>query len=289
MEDIKLKQAIVGDRHFGFLGAGKMSQAIIKGLLTSGLLKGSQVTMTDIVTPAQPQFYKHIENLHKEFGVEYLLENPPMAKKSDVIFVCVKPNLVDTVLRECKDVIKDKLVISIAAGVTIGDLEAALPSGTHVIRVMPNTPCLVQQGAGIFSRGTNATEADVTLLRAVTSVIFPVMEEISEAQFNAATALSGSGPAYILMVIEGMADGGVRLGLTRDMAQRLAIQTVLGTAVLARQCAVHPAQLREEVCSPGGSTIAGTHVLEKAAVRAAFSDCIEAAKIRNDQLAPPKK
>ncbi|VDM04607.1 unnamed protein product [Schistocephalus solidus] len=154
---------------------------------------------------------------------------------------------------------------------------------------MPNTPCLVQQGCGAFSRGNTATDEDVQLLKATFSVIFPVIEEIPESLMNSVTALSGSGPAYILMVMEALADGGVRLGLTRALAQKLAIQTVLGTAAMARDLDVHPAKLRDDVCSPGGSTIAGTHVLEKAGIRATFSECVEAAKKRNDELGQIQK
>uniref|UniRef100_A0A5K3ER82 Pyrroline-5-carboxylate reductase 3 n=1 Tax=Mesocestoides corti TaxID=53468 RepID=A0A5K3ER82_MESCO len=286
--DIDENRTVDGVRHLGFLGSGKMSQAIVKGLLTSGLIKGTQVTMTDKVIPGQV-FYDSIEEIKQTFGVEYLTENPPMAAKSDVIFVCVKPNLVQSVLRECFHDIGNKLVISIAAGVTIEDLEEVLPQGTRVIRVMPNMPCLVQEGAGILTRGHCATDADVQVTKSLLSVIIPVLEEIPQYQFNAATALSGCGPAYICMVIESLADGAVRLGLTRDMAHRLAVQTVLGTAKLVRDSGVHPAKLRDEVCSPGGSTIAGTFALEKNGIRAAFSACVEAAKVRNDELAPSKQ
>ncbi|KAL5108457.1 Pyrroline-5-carboxylate reductase 3 [Taenia crassiceps] len=278
----------VADCHIGFLGSGLMAQGIMRGLIQSGLIKGSQVTMTDKVKPGQPNF-KPIEAIVNKFGIEYLTENVPMAAKSDVIFLCVKPNIVETVLKECAGVIADKLVVSIAAGITIETLEQTLPVGTHVIRVMPNMPCVVQQGAGIFARGHCASDADVQIMKTLLSVIIPVLEEIPQYQFNAATALSGCGPAYICLVIESLTDGAVRLGLTRDMAHRLAVQTVLGTAVLARESGIHPAQLRDQICSPGGSTIAGTFALEKAGVRAAFSACVEAAKIRNDELGAPRK
>ncbi|VDK79843.1 unnamed protein product [Dibothriocephalus latus] len=289
--DMTAKKAIVGDRRFGFLGSGQMSQAIARGLLSGGLLQGTHVTMSDIfgTGPEDARFYAPIKKMKEAYGIEYVQDNIPMVKKSDVIFLCVKPNLAQTVLRACGDTLANKLVISIAAGVTVGDLEAAVPSATRVIRVMPNTPCLVQQGAAAFSRGSKATEDDVKVLKAVFSVIFPVCEEVPESLQNTVAALSGSGPAYILMVIEAMADGGVRLGLTRALAQKLAIQTVLGTAVMARESEFHPAKLRDDVCSPGGSTIAGTHVLESAAVRASFSACIEAAKKRNDELGQVSK
>ncbi|KAL7060612.1 hypothetical protein AAHC03_09952 [Spirometra sp. Aus1] len=284
--DLTAKQAIVGDRRFGFLGSGQMAQAIAKGLLSSGLLKGSHVCMSDRfgTGPEDAKFYAPIKKMIESFGIEYVQENSLMVKKSDVIFVCVKPNLVQHVLRECAGVLANKLVVSIAAGVTVADLESAVPAATRVIRVMPNTPCLAQQGCGAFSRGTKATDDDIKLFKAAFTVISPVTEEVPEPLMNAVTALSGSGPAYILMVMEALADGGVRLGLTRALAQKLAIQTVLGTAVMARDSELHPAKLRDDVCSPGGSTIAGTHVLEKAGIRASFSECVEAAKKRNDEL-----
>nr|VZI42883.1 unnamed protein product [Spirometra erinaceieuropaei] len=272
--DLTAKQAIVGDRRFGFLGSGQMAQAIAKGLLSSGLLKGSHVCMSDRfgTGPEDAKFYAPIKKMIESFGIEYVQENSLMVKKSD------------HVLRECAGVLANKLVVSIAAGVTVADLESAVPAATRVIRVMPNTPCLAQQGCGAFSRGTKATDDDIKLFKAAFTVISPVTEEVPEPLMNAVTALSGSGPAYILMVMEALADGGVRLGLTRALAQKLAIQTVLGTAVMARDSELHPAKLRDDVCSPGGSTIAGTHVLEKAGIRASFSECVEAAKKRNDEL-----
>ncbi|VDO12869.1 unnamed protein product [Rodentolepis nana] len=281
-------QMIIGDRHIGFLGSGMMAQGICKGLLRTGLVNGTQVTLSDKVVQGQPM-YANIEEIIKQYGVEYTTDNVLMATKSDIIFVCVKPNLVPLVLRECASVIGNKLVISIAAGVTIDSIEGCLTPGARVIRVMPNMPCLVQQGAAIFTRGHNATDADVKVAKLLLTVIMPVAEEIPEYQMNIGTALSGCGPAYVCMMIEGLADGAVRMGMSRDMAHRLAVQTVLGTAMLIRDNNVHPAVLRDQICSPGGSTIAGTFALEKAGVRAAFNECIEAAKIRNDELGAPKK
>nr|CDS28903.1 Mariner Mos1 transposase [Hymenolepis microstoma] len=281
-------QTIIGDRRIGFLGSGLMAQGICKGLLESGLINGTQVTLSDKVVQGQP-LYANIEEIIKKYGAAYTTDNVLMATKSDIIFVCVKPNLVPLVLRECATVIGKKLVISIAAGVTIDSVEECLTPGARVIRVMPNMPCLVQQGAAIFSRGHDATDADVEVTKILLTAIMPVTEEIPEYQMNACTALSGCGPAYVCMVIESLADGAVRMGITRDMAHRLAVQTVLGTAMLVRDKNVHPAVLRDQICSPGGSTIAGTFALEKAGVRAAFNECIEVAKIRNDELGAPKK
>ncbi|VDL41767.1 unnamed protein product [Hymenolepis diminuta] len=266
---------IFDNRYIGFLGSGMMAQGICKGLLRSGNFHflASRLFLSSI----------------KKYEVAYVNDNVVMATKSDIIFVCVKPNLVPIVLRECSAVLGDKLVISIAAGVTIDNLEGSLPVGARVIRVMPNMPCLVQQGAAIFARGHNATDNDVEVARTLLTKIMPVVEEIPEYQMNTGTALSGCGPAYVCMVIESLADGAVRMGMTRDMAHRLAVQTVLGTAMLIRDNNLHPAVLRDQICSPGGSTIAGTFALEKAGVRAAFNECVEAAKIRNDELSALKK
>ncbi|KAM7535802.1 hypothetical protein Aperf_G00000098143 [Anoplocephala perfoliata] len=279
---------IVDGPYIGFLGSGLMAQGIVKGLLGSGLIKGSQVTLSDKLVPGQPM-YKNVEEIINTYGVKYVTDNVTMATRSNIIFVCVKPNLVPIVLRECSSVIENKLVVSIAAGVTVENLEESLPSGSRVIRVMPNMACLVRQAAGIFTRGHHATDADVEVTKTLLSVIIPVLEEIPQYQFNTATALSGCGPAYVCMVIESLTDGAVRLGMTREMAHRLAVQTVLGTAMLIRDNDLHPAVLRDQICSPGGSTIAGTYALEKAGIRAAFSGCVEAAKIRNDELGAPKK
>lgn len=279
----------LSELRLGFVGTGQISQAIVNGLLSTGLVKGSNVTLGDVVGPEAATFYAPIKKICDTYGAAYHTVNGKVIEKSDVLFVCVKPNVILKVLQENAELCKGKLVISVAAGVPIEAITSALAGNGRVIRVMPNTPCLVKEGAGVFSRGPDVSEADVSILIALLSSIFPALEEIPEYSFNAASALSGSGPAYVYMVIESLADGGVRMGLPRTLANKLAVQTVYGAAAMVKQIDQHPAQLKDNVCSPGGSTIAGVYALERGGVRAAFIDAIEAAKKRNDELAPPKK
>lgn len=198
----------------------------------------------------------------KKLGALSITENIPVVNKSDVVFVSVKPTIVSTVLHDVKPVSSGKLFISIAMGITLREIEKMLPEDARVIRCMPNTPALVRKACSVYVRGTHATDGDANITQTLFESI-GTCEEVTENLMDPITALSGSGPAYVYMMIESLADGGVKMGLPRDLAYRLAAQTVLGSGQLVRSTGIHPAQLKDDVTSPAGSTAAGLHYLER--------------------------
>lgn len=266
------------EQKIGFLGAGKMASAIIKGLLKYG------VTPENIA--AGERWPPAADAARKEFGIHVTEDNAEVVKRSDILIIAVKPKDIEEALSTAGDT-KDKLFISIAAGITIESLEKMVGSNARVIRVMPNICATVLQSATGVSRGTNATDADTAIAMEIFSAIGVAMET-PENLLNAVTGLSGSGPAYIFQIIEAMADGGVLAGLDRKTAQILAAQTVLGAAAMVIETGQHPGELKDMVCSPGGTTIEGVAVLEQNAVRAAFMDAVIASAEKSEQLGKKK-
>jgi len=202
--------------------------------------------------------------------------------------LAVKPALVPRVLADLRASLGDGLAkplwISIAAGVSIARIESELPGGARVVRAMPNTPALVRAAATAYAANAAATAADRALTQALFECVGLAWEAPDESLLDAVTGLSGSGPAYVFVFLEALADAGVRVGLPREAAQRLATQTVLGAAQLARDTGIHPAQLKDRVTSPGGTTIAGLARLEAAGFRAALQGAVEAATRRSREL-----
>jgi pyrroline-5-carboxylate reductase len=266
------------EQKIGFLGAGKMASAIIKGLLKYGI-SPENIAAGERWAPAA-------DAARKEFGIYVTENNADVVKRSDILIIAVKPKDIEEALSTAGDT-KDKLFISIAAGVTINSLEKLIGGGARVIRVMPNICATVLQSATGVSRGTNAADDDAAIALEIFSAI-GVALEINEHLLNAVTGLSGSGPAFIFQLIEAMADGGVYAGLDRATAQMLAAQTVLGAAVMVLESGTHPGALKDMVCSPGGTTIEGVAVLEEKAVRAAFMDAVIAAADKSEQLGKKK-
>lgn len=220
-------------------------------------------------------------------GAKSFIENIPVVQGTDVIFLSVKPNVVNTVLQDVHSVSANKLFISIAMGVPISALQKKLSPTARVIRVMPNTPIMVQNGCSVFSRSENATDEDASLVETLFNSI-GTCEEVPETYFDAVTALSGSGPAYVYVMIEALADGGVKMGLPRDLAYRLAAQTVMGAGKMVKETKAHPAQLKDDVSSPAGSTIHALHYLEKNRFRESLIGAIEKATERCRQVAEQK-
>lgn len=255
----------------GFLGGGKMAQALAKGFINAGLSKGEK-----IIASCLPSDSGSIEAF-QELGSSTVFSNSSVADHGDVLILSVKPQVVHKVLPEIKS--KNKLLLSIAMGISLNTLEKGLPEGTPVIRVMPNTPALVGCGATVYSRGRNASEKDAQLTEKLFSAV-GFCEEVSENMIDPVTALAGSGPAYIYMVIEALADGAVKMGMMRPLAYKLAAQTVLGAGVMVRETNTHPGQLKDDVTSPAGSTITAVHYLEKHGLRSALIGAIEAATLR---------
>lgn len=260
----------------GFIGCGKMGSALIQGLLAAKISEPSEVVVHDrMVEPA--------EMLGTESGIRVAKSNREVAAASDIVVLCVKPEDALAALAEAGRELQGKLLVSIAAGITISSLQDAAGAKCRVVRVMPNTAALVQKGASAYATGEAVTERDVAVVEQIfTSVgrAFPV----KEALLDAVTGLSGSGPAYVYLFIEALADGGVQMGLPRDLATKLAVQTVAGAAEMVAETMMHPALLREMVTSPGGTTIAGLAELERGAVRVAVMDAVRAATLRAREL-----
>jgi len=257
----------------GFLGAGNMAGALIKGLLHAHVVQPTDIVASDV----KPE---RLKQLHATFGIRVTQDNHALTREADVLVLAVKPQVIDKVLGEVgRDVRTETLVVSVAAGVPICALEARLPAGAHVVRTMPNTPATALAGATAIAAGTHASEDDLATARALFEAVGRVVT-LDETRLDAVTGLSGSGPAYIMMIIEALADGGVKVGLHRDTALLLAAQTVYGSAKLLLETGEHPGRLKDMVTSPGGTAIAGLHTLESGALRKTLIDAVESATLR---------
>ena len=261
----------------GFVGGGQMAEALIKGLLSREFLKPSRITASDLSEVRR-------NHLKKAFGINTTSENKEAVKGSEIIILAVKPQVMSIVLEDIGPVVSSNhLVVSIAAGITIHSLEKRFPEGARVVRVMPNTPALVQAGAAALCKGTAASSDDLDKVRQILEAVGKAVV-VPEALMDAVTGLSGSGPAYVFTFIEGLIDAGVREGLPRTVAQELVVQTVLGAALMCQNTGKHPAELTTMVTSPGGTTVAGLHVLERAALRGILLDAVRAATERSREL-----
>ncbi len=264
-------------KNIGFIGAGAMAEAIIKGLLGRKFLSASNIWASD-VNGERGRYLKDT------YGINYVGDNRELVANSDVIIYAVKPFVLGSVLTETASVVPlGQIHVSVAAGVTLDFLEAALPPGTPVVRVMPNTPSLIGEGASAYTPGGSVNREQEELVRHILECT-GLTVRVPENLMNAVTGLSGSGPAYVFLVIEGLIDGAVRAGLPRDVAASLAVQTLIGAAKLVRETGEHPARLKDMVTTPGGTTVTGLHVLEKAGVRGALMDAVMAAAERAGEL-----
>lgn len=262
--------------NLGVIGCGKMGTALVQGAIAAGVVKSGEVLGTDVIPAARANFTE-VTGAWTTAEVSEVLEG------SDVLLLCTKPQDVFSALAGLSAETGGKLVISIAAGVTISDLEKNLPEAMRVIRTMPNTPALVGKGAAAYSLGSRCAAGDEDIVRSLLCSV-GLAVSLPEKLMDAVTGLSGSGPAYVYLMIEAMADGGVRMGLPRADALKLAAQTVSGAAEMVLQTGSHPALLKDMVTSPGGTTIAGLAVLEEKNVRSAFIGAIAAATERAAQL-----
>jgi pyrroline-5-carboxylate reductase len=261
----------------GFLGAGKMATALARGFIRAGLVTAGQVTASDPSEAARASFAK-------EVGARTTASNPTVAKFADVLVLAVKPDQVTGVLADIRDCFTaEHCLISIAAGVPLAKLEAGLGAGARVVRVMPNTPALVGASATGFALGKAALPKDAALAQKLFSAV-GVAFQVKESLLDAVTGLSGSGPAYAYLFIEGLSDGGVAAGLPREIATRLAAQTVLGSARMVLETGLHPGVLKDMVTSPGGTTIEGLHELEKGKMRGTLISAVRAAADKSKKL-----
>jgi pyrroline-5-carboxylate reductase len=261
----------------GFLGAGNMAGALIRGLIQARVVEAKSILASDVRAD-------HLAHLEKAHGIRVTTDNHALVRESAVLVLAVKPQVIDKVLTSVGgDVGPDTLVISIAAGVPIAALEARLPPGTRVVRSMPNVAALALAAATAISGGSHATPADLAAATRLFEAVGRVVQ-LDEMLMDAVTGLSGSGPAYVMLIIEALADGGVKVGLHRDTALLLAAQTVFGATKLLLDSGDHPGRLKDMVTSPGGTAIAGLHTLESGGLRKTLMDAVETATLRAAQL-----
>jgi pyrroline-5-carboxylate reductase len=258
------------------LGAGVMGETLLSGLLRAGR-RPEELLITE-------RREDRANELRERYGVD-VVTNIDAASKADTLVLVVKPQDMPELLAEISPAVRtSQTIVSLAAGITTGFIESRLPAGVAVIRVMPNTPALVDEGMAAISRGAHCGESHLAIAEGLLSATGKVVR-VPEKQQDAVTAISGSGPAYIFFVVESMIEAGVHMGLPRSTATELVVQTVVGSAKLLRETGEHPTVLRERVTSPGGTTAAAVRELEDHKVRAAFLSAIEAARNRSRALA----
>jgi pyrroline-5-carboxylate reductase len=266
----------VRDKRVGFVGGGNMGEALVRGLTKTGFMPAGHLLMADV----RPD---RLEEMKRLYGVVVVPDNAALVRRSDVVILAVKPQILGGVLDEIAPATPGKLLISVAAGVSTSEIRRHLPPGTRMIRVMPNTPALVLEGATAIARAAGLEAGDLDAAREIFEAVGCVVI-LDEEMMDAVTGLSGSGPAYIALVVEALADGGVRVGLDRKTAMTLAMQTVLGSARLLIETGMHPGQLKDMVSSPGGTTISGIHSLEIGGLRRTLIDAVERATQRSREL-----
>lgn len=265
------------EKKIAFIGAGNMAGAIIKGLLRADACRPDDITAVDI----REARLEALATLHR---IATATEVGPAVAAADVVVLAVKPQVFDRVLPQVGAALRPQtLVLSVAAGVSLDAIEGRLRAGTRVVRSMPNTPALVDAGATAIAAGQHATPDDVRLAQRLFDQV-GVTVVVEEALLDAVTGLSGSGPAYIFLVIEALSDAGVKMGLHRETAQLLSTMTVLGSAKLAMETKEHPGRLKDMVTSPGGTAIAGLHTLEAGGLRTTLINAVESATARSGEL-----
>lgn len=263
-------------QRISFVGGGRMAEALISGVLSSRGYKADQIHVADPDTV-------RLDHLKSQYGIQIGLTNHEAVVSGDVVVLAVKPQVMAEVLKEIGDVLTKRLVISVVAGVRLGRMIKACGPQARIIRAMPNTPAMVGEGMTALATGPGVEENEVACARQIFESIGRVVP-VDERLMDAVTGLSGSGPAYVFLMIEAMADGGVKMGLPRETAGLLAAQTVLGAARMVLETGQHPARLKDEVASPGGTTIAGLHRLEQGGLRGLLIDAVEAAAKRSQEL-----
>lgn len=259
-----------------FIGSGQMAEAMIGGILSGQVCSAESMWATDPVAERR-------DRLKSQFGIRVSSANSEAVAWADAVVLAVKPQTLPAVLSELGPSLAHVLVISIVAGVRIRTIAEQMAGAMRVVRAMPNIPALVREGMTALALGSAVSEDDSRLARSVFEVVGRVVL-VEERLMDAVTGLSGSGPAYIFQAIEALADGGVMMGLPRQTAELLAAQTVFGAARLVLESGVHPAQLKDRVASPGGTTIAGLHQLEQGGFRATLMAAVKAATIRSKEL-----
>ena len=269
--------SILASHSIGFIGAGNMAEAMIRGLVRGGHVPAAKIA-------ASGPRRERLDELAREYGIEVTTDNRDIVRRCGLVVLAVKPQIVDKVLREVGDQLREgTLLVSICAGIDTGTIEEGIAAGVRVVRAMPNTPALVGAGATAIAPGKLASETDLATARALFDAV-GITVVLDESLLDAVTGLSGSGPAYIFLILEALADAGVKVGLSRRNAQRLAAQTVMGSAKLLLETDEHPGKLKDMVTSPGGTAIAGLHTLEEGGLRTTLINAVETATKRAREL-----
>ncbi len=262
----------------GFIGAGNMAQALIEGLISSKLFTSEQVMVSDTLE-------KRVDHVRSAYNVKPARNNKHLSKESDIVVLSVKPDSVSGVLEEIKAIVNSKkIIVSIAAGITTSFISKIIKKKAKIVRVMPNTPALVLAGASALYCNPHLSPQERENVKEIFKSVGVAYMVSKESQLDAVTGLSGSGPAFASIFIESLSEGGVKMGLSREMSLALATQTVYGTAKMIRQGDDHPAELKDKVSSPGGTTIEGIYRLEQGGFRASVISAVEAATLRSRKL-----
>jgi pyrroline-5-carboxylate reductase len=266
------------ERRIAILGGGKIGESLLAGLLSSGWRDASEIVVTG-------RRDERIAELRERYGVQATLSNPEAVARSAIVVIAVKPQDFDTLLGEIGGLLTpEQTVLSVAAAIPTAQIEARVADGVPVVRAMPNAPATVHEGVAGVCAGAHADDAHLAVAEEVLAHVGSVVR-VPERYMDAVTAVSGSGPAYFALLAEAMIEAGILLGLSREVSTQLVVQTMLGTAKLLRDEKMHPVELREMVTSPGGTTIRAIRELERAGVRAAFLNAIQAAMERSRELA----
>ncbi len=266
------------EKKIGFIGSGNMGEALISGLVLSKATKPENIICSDIAEDL-------LEEIQHKYRVSTTTDNIEVAKKSEIIVYATKPQILGSVLKETAGALdQSKLIISIAAGVPLAAIASGLGKELRLIRVMPNICAFVKESATAIAAGEYASKDDVALARAIFDSVGKTVFIQENILMDAFTGLSGSGPAYIFIIVEAMADAGVKMGLSRKDSLLLSTQTVLGAAKLLLESKEHPGQLKDRVASPGGTAIAGIHTLEQGGLRTTMINAIESATKRSKEL-----
>ena len=266
------------ERRIAILGAGKIGESLLAGLLSSGWREPAEIVVTG-------RRQDRVDELRDRYGVHATLSNPEAVQAAGVVVLAVKPQDFDVLLGEIGGLLTpEQTVLSVAAAIPTAAIEAHLAEGVPVVRAMPNAPATVHEGVAGVCAGAHADDAHLALAEEVLTHVGSVVR-VPERYMDAVTAVSGSGPAYFALLAEAMIEAGILLGLSREVTTQLVVQTMLGTAKLLRDEHMHPVELREMVTSPGGTTIRAIRELERAGVRAAFLNAIQAAMERSRELA----
>ncbi len=268
-------------KELGIIGTGNMGTALLKGILKKGVIENEKIVIFDINTAL-------LEEKAKELNVDKARDNIELARRSKFILIAVKPQVINSVLEQLGSCVTDEnIIISIAAGISLNHISKLVKKEIGMVRIMPNTPALVGCGASVICHNGKLSDSELDFVKNMFNAV-GLAFELDEKYLDAVTGLSGSGPAYVFLIIKSLAEGGVKMGLPHDISLKLAAQTVLGAAQMVLETNEHPEKLKDMVTSPGGTTVEGLHMLEKGNLKATLISAVEAATEKSRKLAAQK-